>query len=140
MFASVRRARSQRGSVASIDLAPLIDMVFILLIFFLVTTTFVTDAGIDVERPRATTGRALDPRSLRISITASGTVFIAGETVALEAVPSRVRQHVREEGNATVIVVPDASVRSDLLVRVLDQARLGGARDLAVATRPEDAP
>lgn len=140
MFSSVRRSRSKTSPSASVDLAPLIDMVFILLIFFLVTTTFVTDVGIEVERPRATTGRSLDPRSLRVSVTESGSIFAAGEALALESLPARVRRHVREEGNATVVVVPDAKTRSDMLVRVLDAARLGGARELAVATRSGDEP
>jgi biopolymer transport protein ExbD len=139
MLAAVRQRRNRRrNAVSGIDLAPLIDMMFILLIFFMVTTTFVTDLGIEVERPRASTAANVDAKSLRVSITASGQIWVEGRQIEVDGVRGEVREHIRGSGSTSVIVVPDARTSSEELVAVLDAARLGGARKLALATRPRN--
>ncbi|MGE0433717.1 MAG: MotA/TolQ/ExbB proton channel family protein [Planctomycetota bacterium] len=135
MFQSVTRRRHDTPP-AVVDIAPLIDVVFILLIFFLVTTTFITDQGIDVSRPDARTATALPDASLRLSIGASGTVYVDGESLPLAAVADRVAQFLRGEPSGSVIVIPDRDVSAGRLVAVIDAARAGGARHVSIAATP----
>ena len=133
MFHSVRQ-RSSSTSDTVVDIAPLIDVVFILLLFFLVSTSFVRDTGIEVERPEAITGVPQESTSLRISIAASGAVYAEGRRRELEELRQLVQQFVRGERNPAVILIPDAEAPAGRLVEVMDAAKLGGAQDIAVAT------
>ena len=133
MFRSVQ-SRNDSSSGALIDMAPLIDVIFILLIFFLVTATFVRDTGVRVTRPQAATSQHLEPTSMRVSITADGDVYADGHRLSLEELRSKVSDHVAGKRDRTVIVIPDVALPSGRLVEVMDAARLGGATDVAVAT------
>jgi biopolymer transport protein ExbD len=117
----------------AVDIAPLIDIVFILLIFFLVTTTFVKQTGIEVERPRASHAEALTPRSLRISIAPGGAIYTEGQQVSLRQLRQRVGRFLETEAEGSVIVLPDRRVPSGRLVEVMDAAKAAGAQDVAVA-------
>jgi len=134
MFQSVQQRRNQAGS-AVVDIAPLIDIVFILLIFFLVTTTFVRDTGVTVNRPQASITRVLEPTSMRVSIAVSGAIYTEGESVSLDQLRDRVRRFVSRERQRAVIVIPDRAVPSGRLIEVMDAARAAGAQDVAVATK-----
>jgi len=133
MFQSVQTRRNQTTG-AAVDIAPLIDIVFILLIFFLVTTTFVRDTGVQVHRPQATVTQTLEPTSMRVSIASSGSIYTDGQAVSIEQLRDRVRQFVSRQRPRSVIVIPDRSVPSGRLIEVMDAARLAGAVDVAVAT------
>jgi biopolymer transport protein ExbD len=139
MFQSVRSKRRE-DNTAAVDIAPLIDIVFILLIFFLVTTTFVREQGIEVVRPRAAFASALQPESMRVHITAGGDVYVDGQPTGTEQVAERVRSFLGRHPDAPVVVVPDETVSSRRLVEVMDEAKSGGARDIAIATRSGGGP
>jgi biopolymer transport protein ExbD len=134
MFNSTQN-RNARQVSAVVDIAPLIDIVFILLIFFLVTTTFVRDTGVRVERPQATTSSAMPPQALRVAIAAGGAIYADGRSLTLAQLHDHVRQFVAAEHRASVIVIPDQSVTAGRLVQVMDIARQAGALDVAVATK-----
>ena len=134
MFQSVQ-SRSRDSSAALVDIAPLINIVFILLIFFLVTATFVKDTGVEVLRPQSAVARALEPTSMRVAVTADGDVYAEGRRVTLEELRLKVRAFVARERDRSVIVIPDESVSAGRLIEVMDAARLGGAADVAVAAR-----
>jgi len=134
MFSSVQARRKQDRAAAVVDIAPLIDIVFILLIFFLVTTTFVQDTGVEVNRPESVTAARVEPTSLRISIAASGAVYTEGEQVNLGVLTSRVERFVGREREHAVLMIPDASVTSGRLVEVMDAVRRGGAQSISIAT------
>jgi len=134
MFRSVR-SRGDGGQPATIDLAPLIDCVFILLIFFLVTATFVRDTGVDVHRPQATVTRNVEPTAMRVSVTASGDIYTEGRSVSLEELRTQVRDFVAREHKQAVIVIPDTELPSGRLIEVMDTARQAGATDVVVATQ-----
>jgi len=134
MFRSVQ-TREGKSSGALVDIAPLIDVVFILLIFFLVTATFVRDTGVDVLRPEATVTRSLEPASMRISVTAAGDVYTDGRRVSLEELRSQVSTFIADRRQRSVIVIPDVEVPAGKLIEVMDAARMGGATDVALATR-----
>ena len=138
MFQSVQRRANGEGSTPGVNMAPLMDMVFILLIFFVVTTTFVRETGIHVERPQAVWSESLDSRSLRVSITAGGAVYTEGRRVSLAALRDRVARLTRDghgQGRTSVVLIADAQTPASRLVEVMDTAKLAGATDVALATR-----
>lgn len=138
MFKSVQSRGSESGA-AVVDIAPLIDIVFILLIFFLVTATFVKDTGVDVTRPQATLSRALESNSMRISVTAEGNIYTDGNRVTLEQLGAKVSGYVSRNHDGSVVVIPDGELPSKRLIEVMDVARSAGAQDVAVATEQKGA-
>ncbi|MGE4560584.1 MAG: ExbD/TolR family protein, partial [Desulfobulbus sp.] len=100
------RRRSNRGT-PGLDIAPLIDMVFILLIFFLVNTSFVKETGIEVSRPTASTATLENKRSILIAISPDNRVFMEQREIDLRAVRANVERALAENPEAAVIVVAD---------------------------------
>ena len=121
----------------TIDMAPLIDIVFNLLIFFMVTTTFVKDMKLDLERPKANSAVAASSKAIRLFIDRNGDTYVDGEAVRLWLIQSKLRDLLSASSNKIVLVVTDEGVPAGRLVEVVDQARLAGAESVGVATRKE---
>lgn len=117
----------------NIDLAPLLDVVFILLIFFIVTTVFVRETGVDVDKPTAVSTKTLQNSVLLIAITASREVVYGGTNIGVEGVRSTLSQLNRNNPKPLVIQA-DKSVPTELLVRVIDEAKLAGIESVSIAT------
>lgn len=132
MFRSVQNRDQSNGVL--VDIAPLIDVMFILLLFFLVSSTFVRDTGVSVTRPQASMSQSLEPTSMRVSVTASGDVYAEGSRVSLDELRAKVAAFVAREKRRAVIVIPDVEVSAGRLVEVMDAAKLAGAEDVALAT------
>jgi biopolymer transport protein ExbD len=130
-----RRQRTEQKS--EIDMSPLIDMVFILLIFFVVSSTFTKDMKIDIERPGAASAQSASTKAIRIYLESNGNITIDGNKVRPWMVQSRVREFLDATGEASVLIVTDRGVAADKLIEVVDQARLAGATDVGVATEKE---
>jgi biopolymer transport protein ExbD len=122
---------------AEVEIAPLIDMVFILLIFFMVSTTFVKDMKVDIQRPGAATATTASTKSLRVQIDSRGDVYIDGQPTRVWMVQNHVREFLESTGQQSVLVIVDRHVASEKLVEVVDQCRLAGATDVGVATEKE---
>lgn len=121
-----------------IDISPLIDMVFILLIFFMVSTTFVKDMKLDLERPGAASASRASTKAIRVYIDAGANVYLDGNPVRPWMLQSRIRDQLRAGGGqGSVLVIVDRRVPSEKLLEVVDQCRLGGASDVGVATEKE---
>lgn len=129
-----RNSSSDEGGDSGIDLSPMIDCVFILLIFFIVTTTFVEETGVEVDKPIAASAARLEKTSILIALTAKGEVVYGGREIGMSGVQSLVKRMLAKE-DLPVIVQADAAAPSGLLVRVIDQAKLGGALKVSIATR-----
>lgn len=129
--------REKESNDGAVDLTPMIDMTFILLIFFMVSTTFVKDMKIDINRPGASTQQVASTKAVRVYIDKQGEVYLDGEPVRIWTLQSRVRDQLRAATNKSVLVVTDEQVPSGRLVEVVDQARLAGAEDVGVATSVE---
>ena len=136
MFDSVRNRRKNKAQ-AEIRMAPLIDMVFILLIFFLVTTSFVAETGITVERPQARSSEVLDKESLMVGIGPTGQVYVEGRRVSMFSVRSLVRNKVNVRPGLGVVLVADKVTPADYVVRAMDEIQLGGVERVALAARQE---
>jgi len=132
-----RNSGGDDGDSAGIDMSPLIDCVFILLIFFIVTTTFVEESGVEVDKPQAASSVNLEKNSVLIAITAKGEVVYGGQEIGIGGVQSIVKRMLEKE-DVPVIVQADKAVPSGLLVRVIDEAKLGGAVKVSIATRKEE--
>ncbi len=119
---------------SGIDMAPLIDCIFILLIFFIVTTSFVEETGVVVDKPQAASSVDLERSSILIAITERGEVIYGGREIGISGVQPLVERLTQREP-IPVIVQADAGVPSGLFVRVIDEAKLAGATKVSVATR-----
>ena len=116
-----------------IDISPLIDCVFILLIFFIVTTVFVEESGVEVDKPQAASASMLEKNSVLIALTAKGEVVYGGREIGVTGVRPLVKRMIQKEV-VPVIIQADTKVESGLLVRVIDEAKLGGAEKVSLAT------
>lgn len=122
---------------ASIDIAPLIDIVFILLIFFMVTTTFVKDMKLELERPKASSSVAASSKAIRLFVDQHGDTYLDGEPIRVWLIQSKLRDLLSTSTSKVVLVVTDEGVPAGKLVEVVDQARLSGAESVGVATKKE---
>ena len=124
---------SDSSAEAAVDISPLIDCVFILLIFFIVTTTFVEETGVEVDKPQAASSVQLEKTSILLAITEKGDVVYGGEAIGIAGVRPLVKRTIAKE-MVPVIVQADQNVKSGLLVRVIDEAKLAGAEKVSIAT------
>ena len=117
-----------------INISPLIDVVFILLIFFIVTTVFVEETGVEVNRPQAASATQLEKNAILIAITEDGQVVYGGQSIGVGGVRGTVRRLMAWEEDMPIIIQVDKSVFVELYTRVHDEARLGGAKSINMAT------
>ena len=117
-----------------VDITPMLDVVFIMLIFFIVTSTFVKESGVDVTRPDAETAVKTDALTIQIGITANNQIWFDKRLVDKRAVRANVEKGLAESPGAAVIIVADALSNTEALIDVMDQARLAGAQSISVAT------
>ncbi|MDZ7789884.1 MAG: biopolymer transporter ExbD [Xanthomonadales bacterium] len=128
------RFRERVNTEQTVDISPLIDMVFILLIFFMVSTTFVKDMKLDLERPSASTSEQASTKAIRLYIDNSGDTFLDGQPIRVWIIQSKLRDMLQGAASQSVLVVTDNNVPAQKLVEVVDQARRAGAADVGVAT------
>jgi biopolymer transport protein ExbD len=128
-----RDTSSDDLSEAGIDMSPLIDCVFILLIFFIVTTVFVEETGVAVDKPQAASAAQLEKTSILFAITQKGEVVYGGRDVGVGGVRGIVKRLIQKE-NIPVIIQADKAALSGILVRVIDEAKLAGAQKVSLAT------
>lgn len=129
-----RQTGSDDSGEGGIDISPLMDCVFILLIFFIVTTTFVEETGIEVDKPQAASSVRLEKTSILIALTEKGQVVYGGREIGFSGVQPLVKRMLQKE-DVPVIIQADTGAQSGLLVRVIDEAKLAGAAKVSVATR-----
>lgn len=130
---SKRHSRRQSGAIAEINMTPLIDMVFILLIFFIVTTSFVKETGVDVSRPSAKTAVKKEHANILIAIKPNGEIWMDKRPVDRRAVRANVERMHAENPEGSVIILADKESKTGLLIEVMDQARLAGVANVSIA-------
>jgi len=127
------RFSNQQRDAVSLDLTPMIDMVFILLIFFLVTASFSKMNAIDIQRPDGATNDLSGSVSLVVAVDAQNGIWLEGEPVDISQVRSQVKS-LSSSDHTSVVINADKSVNTGRLIAVLDQIRLAGVDNVAVAT------
>jgi biopolymer transport protein ExbD len=126
-----------RGSKrrASVDMSPLIDIVFLLLIFFAITTTFLEQSGMDLELPESSTAQATDAVRILVEIGADGELRFEGETITVDQLEGRIRA-LSAEDRARITVRADRTIEYGLAVQVIDALRRGGAEGISLPMVP----
>lgn len=120
---------------ASVDITPMMDVVFIMLIFFIVTATFVKQAGIEVNQPQAATAVVQDKANILIAIDANNKVWINRREVDIRAVRPNIERLHAENPKGTVVIQADKESKNDVLVQVMDASRKAGVYDIALAAQ-----
>jgi biopolymer transport protein ExbD len=116
-----------------INITPMLDVVFIMLIFFIVTASFVKEAGIDVNKPNAQTSQPKPKANILVAIDASGEIWIDRQRVDPRAVRANIERLHAQNPEGTVVIQADEDAKTKVLVGVMDSARLAGVYDVAIA-------
>ena len=127
----------QQAEEAELDMTPMLDIVFIMLIFFIVTTSFVKASGITVNAPSAQTSEKQDNANIFIAINEKGHVWIDKREVDIRTVRSIIAHLHADNPEGAVVIQSDKKATTEYLVQVMDQVRLAGVENVAVATVPE---
>ncbi len=134
---NISAARRANSKTLELNIAPLIDMVFILLIFFLVTTSFVKETGVDIARPTAATAVSKTKTTILIGITKDNTIHIDRRRVDIRAVRAHVERALAENPEGSVVIVADKNSLTGLVITVMDACKLAGAPDVAIAANQD---
>ncbi|MEE8119255.1 MAG: biopolymer transporter ExbD [Gammaproteobacteria bacterium] len=118
---------------AEINMTPMLDIVFIMLIFFIVTTSFVKEAGLDVDRPLAVMIEEQTRANIMIAISPIGQVWMQKRQVDMNQVRVLVEQARAENPEGSVVIITDKKAPTGVLIKVMDQVRLAGVSNVAVA-------
>ena len=121
-------------SVTTVDISPLIDVVFLLLIFFIVTTVFVKETGVEISKPRAASSEDLQKQAILIAVTDEGRVWHGGREIGMDGVRAVVSALLEEDAEIPVVVRADAQAATESTVKVIDAAKLAGAVSVSLAT------
>ena len=131
----VFQSTTQDQDENEINLTPMLDVVFIMLIFFIVTATFIKEAGIDVNRPDATTATPQEQANILIAITSRNEVWIDRRPVKINAVRANIERLHAENPKGTVVIQADKESNTDTLIQVMDASREAGVYNISIAAQ-----
>ncbi len=134
----MRRARKRDQEESEVNLTPMLDVVFIMLIFFIVTASFVKEAGIDVSRPPAATAERKERGNILIAITENDQIWMDRRQVDPRALRANIERLHAENPQGSVVIQADKNSKNGLLVQVMDAARLAGVSNVALAAEIVD--
>jgi len=120
---------------AEVDMTPMLDIVFILLIFFIVTTSFVKEEGILVNRPTANTLSENKSPVLMVNISESGLITLNGKQVDIERLPARIAHFLAKNETLSAVVIPNENTLHNVVVNVLDQIKIFPELTISIGTR-----
>ncbi len=126
-----RLKRDEEGD--DINMTPMLDIVFIMLIFFIVHASFVKEAGIDVSRPGAVTAERKQQASILVAINEEGQIWIDKRQIDVRAVRANIERLRAENPQGSVVIQADKNSKNGLLVQVMDSARLAGVENVSIA-------
>ena len=128
----IRRRNKERDD-STIDITPMLDIVFIMLIFFIVTTSFVKESGITVSRPSAETAAEDKKGNIMVAIKPNGEIWIDKRAVDIRAVRANIEKLKAESPESGVVLQADTDSKTGLLVKVMDQVRMAGISNISIA-------
>ena len=123
----------QEDEAEEIDMTPMLDVVFIMLIFFIVTASFVKEAGIDVNRPEAATAVKKERANILVAISDKGEIWINKRQIDVRAVQANIERLKAENPQGSVVIQADKKATTDMLIKVMDASRAAGAFDVSIA-------
>lgn len=119
-----------------IDLAPMLDFTINLLIFFIITTSFIKEAGITVFKPEAVTAENRDSGNLLIAVRENGEIWMDRRPVEIRELRAVIERLHIERPDDTVVIIADKASRAGVVAKVMDEVRLGGIKEVAIAADP----
>jgi biopolymer transport protein ExbD len=134
----MRRGKRRASEELEVNLTPMLDVVFIMLIFFIVTSSFVKEAGIDVTPPSAATAEPAEQGNILVAITENGDVWINKRSVDIRAVRVNIERLHAENPRAGVVIQADKRAQTGVLVEVMDASRLAGVESVAIAAEKRE--
>lgn len=132
------RLFKQTEESSEINISPLLDMVFILLIFFVVTTTFTRETGVEVKKPKAASASQIKDEVLKIAVTREGTVHVHEKQVDLLVLETILKREKARKPNMKVIIIADDNSLTGRVVSVIDKCNLAGLRDISIAALSDE--
>ena len=133
-----RRRRAREEEESEVNLTPMLDVVFIMLIFFIVTASFVKEAGIDVNRPDAATAEKKERGNILVAISSNGQIWIDKRQVDPRALRANIERLKAENPEGAVVIQADKDSKNGLLVQVMDAARLAGVYNVSIAAQESE--
>ncbi len=134
---NITAARKGKKQTLELNMAPLIDMVFILLIFFIVTTSFVKETGIEINRPAANTAIAKTQSSIMIGITSDNRIYMESREIDIRAVRGNVERALAENPEGEVVIVADMDSSTRAVITTMDACKLAGADNVSIAANQQ---
>lgn len=129
----LRKRHSAATEEADVSLTPMLDVVFILLIFFIVTASFVKETGIEITRPLSETASKQENTAISVAIDEQGEVWVDGQRIDVRMLRSYIEKAYSGNPQSAVVVIAHRASRNAALITVLDQIRLAGVDDIAIA-------
>ena len=129
--------QNQVEEESEINITPMLDVVFIMLIFFIVTATFVKESGIDVNRPDAATATKQEKANILIAIAANNTIWIDRRQIDIRSVRPNIERLHAENPQGTVVIQADKDSKTDTLIQVMDASRQAGVYNVSIAAQDQ---
>jgi biopolymer transport protein ExbD len=133
----MRRRKNRAEDDSQIDMTPMLDVVFIMLIFFIVTTSFVRESGLEVNRPSASTATEQSKAGIFVAIKDTGEIYIDRKQVDLQRVRANLERLVASLGEVGLVIQADEQTRHGVVVKVMDAAREAGILQISVAAQAD---
>ncbi|EHU5190456.1 ExbD/TolR family protein [Vibrio parahaemolyticus] len=133
-----RRYSSDSGDETAIDMTPMLDIVFIMLIFFIVTTSFVKEAGLEVNRPTASSAQTVKKGNIMVAIGAAGDVWVDKRRIEVDAVRANIERLRAESPDGAVVIQADTEANAGVVVKVMDQIKMAGVESISIAATNKD--
>jgi len=133
----MRKRRTAGGEDSEVNLTPMLDVVFIMLIFFIVTASFVKESGIDVNRPDAVTAETKPQGNIFVAISSTDQIWVDKRNVDPRALRANIERLKAENPQGTVVIQADEDSKNELLVKVMDAASQAGIEKISVAATPK---
>ena len=135
MRSQISNMLQEQEESEEINMTPMLDVVFILLIFFIVTASFVKEAGIEVNRPEAATAVKKERANILVAISDKGEIWINKRRVDVRTVQANIERLKAENPQGTVVIQADKKATTDILIKVMDSARAAGVFDVSIAAQ-----
>ena len=131
----MRKRRTRDVEESEVNLTPMLDVVFIMLIFFIVTATFIKEVGLDVNQPDQDKPKTIDPekKSIVVRITNRDRIIIAQRDVDWRSVRANIERLHAENPEAPVVIQPHPESRTETMIHIMDSARLAGVYNVSLA-------
>lgn len=129
--------QSSTSDEATIDLTPMLDIVFIMLIFFIVTSSFVNESGVEVNRPSATNATSQKGASIMVAVTANDEIYVNKREVDPERLQASIEQLITDKETAAVVIQGDELAQNGTIVKVIDAAKGAGIQRISLATETQ---